>query len=155
MKKGDLIIAIVWMMLGVAITIASCHLGLGNLTRPGDGLMSFGVGILLSICAFPILIRSFLNGRKARQKEEQGIWSGVDFKKIALVLASLIVYSLLLERLGYLVATFLMVLVLFKAVGSQRWTWAVIAAFLTVSLTYVVFVVLLNVYMPSLPLGIG
>ncbi len=117
--------------------------------------MSFGVGILLSLCAIPVLIRSFVNGKNVRHKEEQGIWSGVDFKKIALVLASLVVYSLLLERLGFLVTTFLMLLVLFKAVGSQRWTWAVIAAFLTVSLTYVLFVVLLDVYMPSLPLGIG
>lgn len=143
------------MLLGVAITIASYRLGFGTLARPSDGLMSFGVGILLCLCASPILIRSFLNGRKAGRKEEQGVWSGVDFKKIALVLASLVAYSVFLERLGYLVATFLMVLVLFKAVGSRRWTWAVIAAFLTVSLTYVVFVVLLNVYMPSFPLGIG
>jgi putative tricarboxylic transport membrane protein len=156
LKKGDLILSIVWLVLGIAIVIASCHLGLGSFARPGDGLMSFGVGILLSLCAIPVLIRSFVNGKNVRHKEEEeGIWSGVDFKKIAFVLASLVLYSLLLERLGFLVTTFLMLLVLFKAVGSQRWTWAVIAAFLTVSLTYVLFVVLLDVYMPSLPLGIG
>lgn len=155
LKKGDLIIAIVWMVLGVAITIASYRLGLGNFSRPGDGLMSFGVGILLSLCAFPILIRSFVNRKNIRHKGEQGIWSEVDFKKIALALVSLIGFSLLLERLGFLVTTCLMLLVLFKAVGSQKWTWAVIATVLTVALTYVVFVVLLDVYMPSLTLGIG
>lgn len=152
MEKGDLIIAIFWMVCGIIITITSYSLGLGTFATPGAGLMPFGIGIILSICSFPILIRSFMSIKKARERDEQGVWFEVDFKRIGLVLASLIGYLVLLERLGFLVTAFFIFLILFKAVGSQRWNRALIATILTLCFAYLLFALLLNVYMPPFPL---
>lgn len=117
--------------------------------------MPFGLGILLFFCSFPILFRCFVGLKNAGKEEEQGVWSEVDLKKIGLVTASLIGYLLLLERLGFVATTFFIFLILFKAVGSQRWGWALIATVLTVSFAYLLFVVILDVYMPSFRLWSG
>lgn len=149
MGKGNLIIAIVWIVFGIIIAKASYGLGLGNLVKPGAGLVPFCLGIILFLCSFPILIRSFVNIEKAGKGKEEGIWSEIDFKKIAVALASLIVYLIFLERLGFLVTAFLILLILFKVVGSQKWSRALIATVLAVSCSYLLFVLLLKVYMPS------
>jgi len=153
LSKGDLLIAIFWMIFGIIITTVSYGLGLGNLTTPGSGLMPFALGIILSLCSFPILTRYFVNRKKTDKGGQQRVWSEVSFRKIALVLACLIGYSLLLERLGFLVITFFLLLVLFKMVDSQKWSWTLIATILTTSFAYFLFVVLLNVYMPTFPLS--
>jgi len=154
LSKGELLIAVFWVIFGIIIATVSYGFGLGNLATPGSGLMPFALGIILSLCSFPILTHYFLNRKKAGEEEQRGVWSEVSFRKIALVLACLIGYSLLLERLGFLITTFFSLLVLFKMVDPQKWSWALIATILTTSFAYFLFVVLLNVYMPTFPLSL-
>ena len=155
MGKGDPIIAAAFVVLGILITIGSYDMGLWTSSQPGVGLMPFGLGILLILCSFPILVRSWVRVKNTRENEKPGLWADVDLKKIAFVIASLMGYLILLEKLGFLATTFLVFLVLFKAVGSQKWRWALIATVLTVSCAYFLFVVILDVYMPPFPFWVG
>jgi putative tricarboxylic transport membrane protein len=100
--------------------------------------MPFILGILLLIFSFYLLIRSFSKSNRKQEipKEEPG---QIDFVKIGLVLFSLFVYAFLLEKLGYLVATFLLLIILFRGAGSKRWRSVLIASTLAVFLTYFVF----------------
>lgn len=155
MKKNDLIPAMIWMGLGSALMIGSYKLKLGSMHTPGPGLMPFLLGIALSLCSLPILVRSFqMIMRKSKQRDE-GVWSGIDFKKLILVVASLIGYAVVLEGAGYVVTAFLVLLILFKTVESQRWPLVLVLSVLTVISTYLLFVVILNVQLPSGLLRIG
>ena len=149
MKKNDIYPAAIWLGLGIAVTITSYHFRLGSLVSPGPGLMPFLLGIILSICSVPILIRSFLLFEKTEKDKDKGIWLGVQFKKLFLVVGSLIGYIAFFEKIGFVLATFILLLVLFKIVDSQKWRWALIASSLTVLITYFLFVVFLKVELPS------
>lgn len=145
----------VWMGLGIALAIGSYKLKLGSLHTPGPGLMPFLLGIALSLCSIPIVVRSIqMITRKFKERDED-VWSGIDFKKLILVVASLIGYAVLLESVGYLVTAFLVLVILFKTVESQKWSLVVVLSVLSVISTYLLFVVILNVQLPSGLLRIG
>lgn len=152
MKKYDFITSIIWMGLGISVVISSYRLKLGSLGNPGAGLMPFVLGISLFLSSIPILIRSLMTKDKERY---EGIWSGIEFKKLILVPVSLIGYAMILEKVGFLVATFLLLFTLFKIIGSRRWSFALATSILVVLLSYLLFVTLLKVEMPSGIWGIG
>ncbi len=153
MKKNDLIPAIIWIILGIAVAIGSYRLKLGNLANPGPGLMPFLLGIALLVCSFPVLIHSFLKMMRKTEQKEKIIWSEIDFKKLVIVLTSLIGYAVILEKIGFVTTTFLLLSILFKTVDSQKWFSVLIASILTVIITYFLFVVILKVELPSGFLG--
>ena len=133
-----MIVIVFWIGLSLFVTVLSYKLGLGKFHIPGPGLMPFILGILLLIISFYLLIISLFkkNGKQGIPKEEP---SQIDFVRISLVLISLFVYALLLEKLGYLITTFLLLIVLFRSAGSKRWRSVLIASTLAVFLTYFVF----------------
>ena len=149
MKQNDLIPALIWLGLGIAVAVGSNKLKLGTLANPGPGLMPFLLGIVLSLCSLCILIDSIQAIRVKMSRKDEGIWSGVDFKKLIFVLASLLGYALILEVLGFTVTTFLLLLILFKAIGSRGWPFALAGSAFTAILIYLLFFAVLKVELPS------
>jgi len=96
--------------------------------------MPFLVGLLLLVISFYPLVGSLpkkADGCKLEKKRDQ-----VNFKKIALVATSLFAYALLLEPLGYLITTWLLLFLLFSSMGSKKWGSALMASILTTLVTY-------------------
>lgn len=151
MKKGDLIIAIVWISLGIFIAIVSYKIKLGSFNQPGPGLIPFILGIALSLSSIPILIHSFLDIHSRTKQEDESIWKGVNLKNICLMVASLLFYPLILEKIGYIMTTFIVFLLLFKLAGFQKWRFALIASFFTAVISYLLFNTLLEVQLPFGP----
>ncbi len=149
MKRMDLIPAIFWMGLGGAVAVSSYGLRLGTLGSPGPGLMPFLLGVTLSLCSLSIFVRSFFAILRNEKCGEESAWSGIQFKKLMIVVASLLGYWMLLEKIGFVLTTFLVLLILFKAVDSPRWRTVFFASILTVTLVYIVFVIVLRVDLPS------
>jgi putative tricarboxylic transport membrane protein len=148
MRKHDLIMALIWMGLGITLAVSAYRLGLGELRSPGPGLMPFLFGISLSACSLPIFIRAL---RVTYEQKHENLWSGVAFKRLIVVVASLLSYTLILEKVGFAVSTFFLLFLLFKAIGSRKWSFSLIVSVLTVAVSYFVFVILLKV---ELPLGL-
>jgi hypothetical protein len=59
----------------------------------------------------------------------------------------------MLEHVGFALTTFLILTILFKAVGSQKWSYSLIASVSTVVVSYLVFIVILKVELPAGFLG--
>ena len=141
-KKDNQAFAIFfWVGLGVFVMYSSCRFGLGSFRSPGPGLMPFLLGALLCSVSLYFLATSFFwkNAKKGAESEtnEEG-QSQADIRKIILVVASLIVYALVLEKLGYVVATLFLLFGLFWAAGTTRLV-AAISSMGTVLLTYFFF----------------
>jgi hypothetical protein len=151
LNRGELIISIMLVGFGIFIATLSYRLGLGTRAKPGPGMMPFFASILLSLCSLPILSRNVLYVKKGKKPEEKGVWTQVDFRKIALIFFSIIVFLVLQGTLGFVVATFFCLFILFKWVGSMRLIWTLFAAVLTVFIVYFLFVIILRVYMPPFP----
>ncbi len=109
-------------------------MGVGTLYRPGPGLMPYYLGLGLIFLALGMILRMVLK----RSKEEEQVEKrpkAIDYPRIALVVSALVVYSLVLEPVGYIVATLFLLVILFLCAGSKR-TPAVIASILTLLITY-------------------
>ena len=148
-KRNDLGPALLWIALGLFVLVKSIALDLGRLESPGPGMFPFLVGMILIFCTFPVLLGAILSAKTESVRPVESLWRGIDFTKIIIVLASLAVYALVLERIGYLLSAFLVLIVLFRTVGSRKWSSSILIALLTTILSYLFFAVLLGVELPE------
>ncbi|MFB3887834.1 MAG: tripartite tricarboxylate transporter TctB family protein [Thermodesulfobacteriota bacterium] len=132
--------------LGLSIFVLweSLRLGLGTPKVPGAGFLSFCVGLVLSVLSVVLIVR----GWGVRDPLES------HSPRVILALACLFAYSLLLDQIGFIVATFFLVGILFRLGEPRRW-WALLGmSALVTFLAYLVFGILLHVYFPRSFLGI-
>lgn len=149
MKKNDLIPALFWLALGAFVSVRSLSLDLGVLESPGPGMFPFLTGIALILCSLPIVVVSVTSGKKEMAPSKESAWRGIDFRKVGMVVASLAIYAVVLEKIGYFLSAFLVLIILFRSIGSKKWSSSVIIAFLTTLMAYFLFAVLLGVELPA------
>ena len=149
-KKYDIFPALCWVGLSIFVAVFSHRLGLGNFQNPGPGLMPFLVGMALLLASTFMVVRSFLDMGKRNGIARKAVAGRRSFWKVGLVLGSLFAYGVVLEKLGYLLSTSLLLVFLFRIAGSKSWRSIVAASVLSVVLTFLVF----NVLGLRFPLGI-
>ncbi len=122
----------------------SLRVGLGTLQEPGPGFIPFCTGIILSGLSLNLIF----SGWRLHEAPKS-------FPLLAILgLVFLILYSLVLNTLGFVLATFLLVGIFFR-LGQKRPWWALIGmSALATFAAYVVFSVLLHVHFPRGFLGI-
>jgi putative tricarboxylic transport membrane protein len=109
---------LVWFVLGICICVGSIKLKLGNFSTPGPGFLPFlsgaSLGIFGLILALPTVFDKVKKGVESKDDKALMIWDWKKFLNPLLAVFSLLVYILLLEPLGFLLTTFLFLLILFK-----------------------------------------
>jgi putative tricarboxylic transport membrane protein len=120
------------------------RVGFGTLSLPGPGFLPFCAGAALLVLS-AVLIRRGWGAREAPKSHPP---------RVILALASLFAYSLILEPLGFVVATFLLVGILFHLGKPRPWWMLLGMSALVTFLSYFLFGRLLHVYFPRGFLGI-
>jgi putative tricarboxylic transport membrane protein len=141
MKKNQVFTILFWVALGVFVMYSSWRFGLGSFRTPGPGLMPFLLGTLLCVVSLYFFAVSFFGksaGKDIESKGKEGEPNHADIKKLVLVVVSLILYALVLEKLGYMIATLFLLFGLFWAAGTTRLVAAISSA-ATMVLTYLLF----------------
>lgn len=133
------------MLLGLAIALYANDFGLGALEEPGAGFMPFLAGGAILLSAAVGLIEAF----RSDQADGEPTWGGGGWKPQALVLAMVFAFGVLLEDVGFLLCSFLLVFLSMRFVGGERWRSALGWSFALAVCSYVVFVVWLKVDLPS------
>lgn len=124
--------------LSLLILWESLRLGLGTLEEPGSGFLSFCAGVILSALSLLLIQRSW--GVRESKKHPP--------RHVLLALISLFAYSLVLNTLGFIIATFFFVGILFHLGQSRPWWIQLGMSALVTFLAYLVFGILLHVYFP-------
>jgi hypothetical protein len=151
MKRAELVGALFWVGLAVFVCIGALKLRLGTPSEPGPGFLPFWTGALMGTLALVHLVRTSLSGSKS--EPEAGLRMASKWPRAAAVVGSILVYALVLPRLGYLVSTFLLMVVLFSLYGRKKW-WAILGwSVAVIAVTYVVFHGWLKVQFPVGVLG--
>ncbi len=114
---------------------------LGTMKRPGVGFLPIVSGTLLAFFSLFELIRSYLNKNGSSQ-------INIKWAKIALFLAGVILYALVLKLIGYTVATFGLLLFLTKLFGAKSWVKPLIFSMALSLGSYYLFAELLLVPLP-------
>jgi hypothetical protein len=141
MKKNQIVTIVFWVVLGVFVMYSSCRFGLGSFRTPGPGLMPFLLGALLCVVSLYFLAVSFFwksAGKSIESDSKEEEPNHADIKKIVLVAVCLITYALVLEKLGYMIATLFLLFCLFWAAGTTKLVAAISSA-ATMVLTYLLF----------------
>jgi putative tricarboxylic transport membrane protein len=154
MKKLDLWSGLFWMVVGVLISLQAFRLGLGTLRAPGPGFLFFWGGIALAALASSILISALRSLLTKRSEGDSKAFENVHWRKVVCVLVSLIAYGALFEKLGYLIATFLLIGFLLQTIETKKWYFGILIAFLSSTLSYLLFDVWLQVRLPAGLFGI-
>ena len=139
----------VWIVVGVAICILSWRIDLGSFREPGAGFVAFVAGVALVMIGL-IMTLSKTFSRRSSNTDQGARRPSPRLPKFPLVytVALLVGYGLVLDLLGYLTTTFLVMLGLFYNRGTNRLLPSVLASFLTVVSTYLIFETWLRVQLP-------
>ena len=154
-KKYDIGIRVFWIALGCFVSIYSYSLGLGKFVDPGPGLLPFLLGfilLLLSSIRLVVVVRS----EEPADTQEQG-QTKTEYWRLLMILIALLIWALVIESLGFLVATFILMMLLYRAAGFTKWYMAIFWGFVTVLATYFVFTYLGVRFPPGVlrPLGLS
>jgi len=151
MKKYDRTSSLVWLGFALYICFESFRLPLGSIRDPGPGFRPLLVGGFLA----GLSIICFLQARGGPSGEPKGSWYSAErWKNLVWILLALLVYAVILDFLGFLVSTFLLLVVLFRfGMEPQRWVWAVGGSVIASVSCYAVFELWLRTQLPKGILG--
>jgi hypothetical protein len=144
-NQRDFGAGIMYMVIGLFFAIVARQYSIGTAAKMGPGYFPFYLGILMTLLGLLVLVKSF--GAKAAIESIPKF----NWRIMGQITGAIVLYGLLLPRMGFLVA--IVVLVFLAAGASKEFTWkgtAMNAAFL-LTFTYSVFVVGLKLQFPLLP----
>ena len=144
-NQRDFGAGIMYMVIGLFFAIMATNYPMGTAAKMGPGYFPFYLGILMFLLGLLVAVKAF--GAKAAIESIPKF----NWRIMAQITGAVVLYGLLLPRMGFLVA--IVVLVFVAASASREFTWkgtAINAAFL-VTFTYSVFVLGLKLQLPPLP----
>jgi putative tricarboxylic transport membrane protein len=136
-----------WLALGLVSMYGSAQLGLGTLREPGSGFLPFLAGGFISLIALGIFLKSLFHWRGTRLNFAS-LWMEANWRRPAVIGLMVLGFILALEKLGFILSGFLLLLVLFRWVEKFSWRKALIIPALTLGLSYLLFNVFLKATLP-------
>ncbi len=149
MRRAYLIADLVWLALAGAVCAESVRLRVGNFHAPGPAFLPFFAGALLGMLSLISLVQTW----REKEQQQSGPWAGTPFVKLGLLLGVLFLYTVLLNVLGFILGTFLLLLFLFRVVEPVGWKTVIIVTVLTMGGTYLLFGILIESTLPKGFLG--
>jgi putative tricarboxylic transport membrane protein len=145
-KKTKIIVssALFWIALGILVCYRATRLGLGSVTEPGSGFIFFWLGLILVILSFAALAESLRSSEEIVQETREMNWV-----KITLVLLSLLLYAFFVERLGFVLTTFLLLSFLLGWIERANWTRSLGVATAAALGSFAIFELWLKIRLPK------
>ena len=136
MNKKQLIIELA---MPIVFALISIYIIVKAIPMEGEGVFPIMSAGVLLICAAYLFFETLV------KKEEV-----VNLGKVGITLLALIVYVLLIKKIGYIIDTFLLCVFIIRSLGYKKIGITVLCAALAVCATFFVFKVLLSVPLPMI-----
>jgi putative tricarboxylic transport membrane protein len=148
MSRADRYSASFWFLLSVFVSYQSYKLGMGSLHEPGPGFVFFWTAVIVGLLSLAVVVQSFIE--KAGDEENEGrIFTKGGARKVILVIIALFLYALLLERLGFVIMTLLLMLFLLRVIEKKPWRLALLTGITITIVAYLVFEMALQSNLPK------
>ena len=139
-----------WVLFSVITCIEAYRLNLGTVHEPGPGFFPFGAGFIMLLLSLAALLQSRAKKQKVEETSRQETFR---WWNILIILAAITAYALSLEKIGFLINTFLFMCLLLKVVEPQTWKTAIIGGLITTLAANLVFNVVFRTQIPKGILG--
>jgi putative tricarboxylic transport membrane protein len=150
MKKIDIFSSLFLILFGAVFCVSSLRLGIGRIHAPGPGLIPFGTGALLILLSIGTILEACTG---SRGEEHTSLFQGKRLGVVVWVQVCLFAYVLVLDILGFILATFLIMVVLFRISEKQSWKMVLLASAITTCFSYFLFDYVLECGFPRGVLG--
>jgi hypothetical protein len=145
-SEKDFWSGLMFIVVGLGFAWGATNYSFGTSARPGPAYFPFGLGIIMAVLGALILFKALTVESEGGDKV-----GGIAWKPLAIVVGSVVLFGLLLPRLGMFVA--LPLLVVTSALAGDEFHWGEAlanAAILTVG-SWAVFIYGLNLTIPLWP----
>jgi putative tricarboxylic transport membrane protein len=132
---------IVLMLLAAFCLYQSWHLPFGTVSAPDAGFFPRCLSVILLLFGAAITVQAFA-------RAPQPVRFGDRLWHVAIAAVTFIVYAVTVQHVGYVIATFVVLLLLMRVLGGMSWTRSLLIAVPCVALSYLAFT-RLGVPLPS------
>jgi putative tricarboxylic transport membrane protein len=147
-SRLDTLSAAFWFALAGAVCYGAVLLGLGSAAEPGSGFILFWSGAVLAALSLVVFADSIREAGEGRHE-----LGSISWPKVFLILAALVFYGLLLERLGFILTSFLLLSFLLGTGEGAKWPTVLGVAIAAALGSFALFDLWLKIRLPQGVLG--
>jgi len=147
MVSLDFFSSLFWFLFSIYVSVESYRLGLGEMENPGPGFFPFSGSLLLGIMSLSVLIKTSRNA--SRDEVISSPSESLRWQNVVLILVAMALYTFLLNQVGFVLCTFLLIVFFLRVVAPQRWVKAVGTAFFITMGSHILFNVFLKAQLPK------
>ena len=152
MTARDLASGFFWLLVSIFVCLEAIRLDIGTLHMPGPGFAVLVAGAVLGLFSILLITGTLLKRKQGVPAvETEGVKNGRGWIKVVLVLCAVLVFLVLLPKIGFFLATFGLMTFMYRMLGQASLWLQSIVGFITAALAYLVFSVWLQI---PLPVGI-
>ncbi len=152
MRRYEMISTMFFMALGAYVSLSGWRMGFGSWQEPGPGLIAVLAGGVLfglsGLWCVMSLLKDWGLGAAKRFFPEAG-----SARRVGLLALGLVGFTLILEHTGFIIACFLLMLFLLRAIEPQKWRLSLVFAIVTTIVCVAVFQFWLKVEFPDGPIN--
>jgi len=148
-SKQDFWAGVMFVVVGAGFAAIATGYQMGTAARMGPGYFPFWLGVLLA------LLGAFVALGALSSKAQETTVDSVDWRILALIIGSVVLYGVLLRPLGVYLSTF--ILVVLSSVASHEFNWKVAVGngIFLVLFSYLAFIKGLGLIFPLWPTFLG
>jgi hypothetical protein len=148
-SQRDFVSGLLFVVIGAAFAVGATTYTLGSSAKPGPGYFPLLLGLIMAVLGLMVTFKAL-----TIETEDGDPIGPISWKPLLLVLGSVLLFGLLLPRLGMAITVPVLVLVSSLAGDEFHWKGAVITSLLLSVGSWVVFVKGLGLTMPLWPVFI-
>jgi putative tricarboxylic transport membrane protein len=153
MRSVKICSSLFWLLFSVVMSREAFRLPLGQMRDPGAGFFPLMIGLLMGVLAIIALLQSLKEKKKSPASSEPCAAERFRWWNLVVIVAALVAYALTLTTVGFLINTFLFMLLLLKVIDPQNWRKSLLASLITAVVSELFFNVLLGAQIPTGILG--
>ena len=146
MRRCNQVVGVLLLILSIWVIVASTDLVYTVEFSPGAGFFPFWLGIILAGLSLILVVGAAV--RPKDSNDASPFPARQALAAVGKVLGGLILFTLLMETMGFILNTFIFVTYLMKVVQRERWWVTLLIAAATTACLYIVFQVLLGISLP-------
>jgi len=140
---------IVWIGIGFIICLLALRFDLGSFHQPGPGFVALLSGLFIAAMGLAMIIARTMSKRRRQMAPGTdhafriGAWP-----RLIYTVALLLAYVILIEPVGFILTTSLLMFALFFDLEKRNYFWSLFFAIATALVSYLVFEVWLHCQLP-------
>jgi len=148
-SKQDFWSGVMFVVIGVFFSVVATNYQMGTAARMGPGYFPFWLGVVLALLGAVVALGALSPKATETQVDK------FDFRILAIIIGSVVLYGLLMRPLGVYISTFLLVVISSFASHEFSWKVAIANGIFLVLFSYLAFIKGLGLIFPLWPTFLG